>query len=219
MNIIVAGGGEALYFIGKSFISKGHRLTVIDPDLEECVGLSRRLKAEVVHGAAADPLVLENAGARSADLVLAMTPKDQDNLMISRLASLTFGVERTLALVNDPDNEAFFGKLGVPAFSLAPILSNLIEQRASVDDIVNLLPIGEGLLQLAEVILAAESPVVGKTLREINLPEGTLLASIVRGDRPIVPRGPTRLEAGDRVVLVSTPENYGKLIKAVTGES
>ena len=88
-----------------------------------------------------------------------------------------------------------------------------------MDDIVNLLPIGEGLLQLAEVILAAESPVVGKTLREINLPEGTLLASIVRGDRPIVPRGPTRLEAGDRVVLVSTPESYGKLIKAVTGES
>ncbi len=218
MKILVVGGGNTLYFLGRSFASKGWEVVIVNRDPAECVRLARQLPAVVVCGDGSAPSVLEDAGARSADVVLAITPHDQDNLVICQLAALQFGVPRTVALANDPDNVDVFEKLGVTAFSTTQVVGSLIEQRASLEAITNLLPVGEGRVNVTEILLDAASPVAGKQLKDIALPENALVAVLLRDKLPIVPRGATALQAGDRVVLITLPENHGPVVKYFTGE-
>jgi len=219
VNILIVGGEKLVYFISRLFFSKGHTVTVINRDQRECTRLARRLKSTIVYGDGSDLTILEEAGARSADAVLAATPNDEDNLVICQLASFHFGVPRTLALVNDPDNEEVFQKLQITsALSITKVVASLIEQRTEFDDIINLFPIGEGKLNITEVSLQETSPVVGRTLLEVSLPENSLIASILRNGEPIVPRGPTELLAGDRLILITLPENHGRVLKKLTGD-
>jgi trk system potassium uptake protein TrkA len=121
-------------------------------------------------------------------------------------------------MANDPDNTEIFEKLGVSAFSTTHIVGSLIEQRASLEQILNLLPVGEGRVNVTEIVLEDDSPVVGKLLKDIDLPENALIAVVIRDNHPMVPRGGNDLQAGDRVVLITLPENHGPVLKALTGE-
>ena len=218
MRVLIIGGGKTLYFLCRNFAAKGYEVVIINRNQAECVRLARQLSATVVYGDGSDARILKEAGAIRADAVLAITPNDQDNLIICQLASLRFGVPRTIALANDPDNADVFDKLGVSSFSTTHIISSLIEQRASLEQIINLLPVGEGQVNVTEIVLAADSPVAGKLLKDIELPENALIAVVIRGNQPIVPRGANDLLAGDRVVLITLPENHGRVLKAFTGE-
>lgn len=218
MKVIIAGGGKTLYFLCRNFTAKGYEVVIINRNPEECVRLARQLSATVVCGDGSDARILKEAGAMGADAVLAITPNDQDNLVICQLASLQFEVPRVVALANDPDNAEVFEKLGVFAFSATHIVSSLIEQRASLEQITNLLPVSEGRVNVTEVVLDADSPVTGKLLKDIALPENALIAVVIRDKQPIVPRGASQLLAGDRVVLITLPENHGPVLKALLGE-
>ncbi|MEA3476499.1 MAG: NAD-binding protein [Candidatus Cloacimonadota bacterium] len=218
MNILIVGGGKVVYFLCRTFLSKGYKVTVINRDQDECTWLARRLKVTVVYGDGSDSQILEEAGADAADAVLAVTPNDQDNLEICQLADLRFRVQRTLALVNDPDNEEVFRQLGITAaFSTTRILSSLIEQRAGFEEITNLIPASEGKVNITEVVLKETSPVVGQPLIDIALPENSLVASILREGQAIIPRGTTVLQDGDHLIVISLPENLGQVLKALTG--
>ncbi|MBI1928289.1 NAD-binding protein [Candidatus Poribacteria bacterium] len=220
MNILIVGGGKLVYFLSRTFISKGYSVTIINRDREECSWLARRLKATAVYGDGSNPQILEEAGAGTADAVLAVTPNDQDNLVICQLASLRFHVPRTLALVNDPDHEEVFRQLGITsAFSTTRVLSSLIEQRAGFEGITNLLPVGEGKVNVTEVVLEGTSPVVGRALRDIAFPENSLIACLLRDDQPIVPRGTTVLQERDRLIVMTLPENHGQVLKMLTGDA
>jgi len=218
MKVLIVGGGRTLYFLCCNFTAKGYEVVIINRNRDECVQLARQLSATVVCGDGSDAGILKDAGAMGADAVLAVTPNDQDNLVICQLASLQFGVARVIALANDPDNAEVFEKLGVSAFSTTRIVGSLIEQRASMEQITNLLPVGEGRVNVTEIVLDAQSPVAGKILKDIDLPENALIAVVIRGDQPIIPRGDNDLLAGDRVVLITLPENHGPVLKAFTGE-
>ncbi len=218
MKVLIIGGGKTLYFLCRNFTAKGYEVVIINRNEEECVQLARQLSATVLCGDGSDAGILKDAGAMEADAVLAITPNDQDNLVICQLASLRFGVPRTVALANDPDNAEVFKKLGVSAFSTTHIVGSLIEQRASLEQVTNLLPVGEGRVNVTEIVLDAESPVAGKQLKDIDLPENALIAVVIHDGRPIVPRGANELQAGDRVVLITLPENHGPVLKALTGE-
>ena len=218
MKVIIVGGGKTLYFLCRNFTARGYEVVIINRDREECVQLSRRLSATIICGDGSDAGILADAGARGADALLAITGRDQDNLVICQLASLQFEVPRTVALANDPDNVDIFEKLGVSAFSTTHILGSLIEQRAALEQIVNLLPVGEGRVNVTELVLDSASPVAGKHLREIELPENALVAVVIRNEEVLIPRGATRLIEGDRMVLVTLPENHGPVLRMLTGE-
>lgn len=219
MKILIVGGGRNAYFLARTCLAKGHVVTVICRDRADGQYLARRLKAVVVTGDGSDPALLEESGVRGADVVLAVTPNDEDNLVVCQLAATRFGVARAVALVNDPDNERAFRALGVTAFSVTPVIASLIEQHAALDAVTSLLPAGGGKVNVTEVVLGPDSPVAGKTLRDVTLPENALIAVVMRGDKTIVPRGATTLRAGDRLVLVTLPENHGPALRAVTGET
>lgn len=218
MKVLIVGGGKTLYFLCRNFTAKGYEVVIINRNHEECVQLARQLSATVVCGDSSDPRVLKEAGAMGADALLAITPNDQDNLVICQLASLQFGVPRAVALANDPENAEVFQTLGVSAFSTTPIIGSLIEQRASLEQITNLLPVAEGRVNVTEIVVDPGFPVAGRSLKDIELPENALVAVVIRDKEAIVPRGPTRLLAGDRVVLITLPENHGPALKAFTGE-
>ncbi|MCU0599387.1 MAG: TrkA family potassium uptake protein [Desulfobacterales bacterium] len=218
MKVLIIGGGKTLFFLSRNFTAKGYEVVIINRNHEECTRLARQLSASVVCGDGSDAVILKEAGAMGADAVLAITPNDQDNLVVCQLASLKFGVPRTVALANDPENAEVFEKMGVSAFTTTNIIGSLIEQHASLEQITNLLPVAQGRVNVTEIVLDVHSPVSGKLIKDIKLPENSLIAVMLRDNQPIVPRGANVLLPGDRIVLITLPENHGQVIKAFTGE-
>jgi len=215
-TIILVGGGKLVYFLTRLFVSKGYSVTIITRDGEESVSMARRIRATVVLGDGSDPRVLEDAEASRADALLAVTPHDHANLVICQIASLRFRVPRVLALANDPDNEELFASLGVAAFSPTRIIASLIEQRTAFEEITNLIPVGEGRVTVTELLPAPSAKVCGKALRDLHLPGNSLVGYILRDGSPLVPRGDTVLAAGDRIILIALPENFGKALGVFT---
>ncbi|MFH1070644.1 MAG: TrkA family potassium uptake protein [Candidatus Glassbacteria bacterium] len=218
MKVMLVGEGKSLYYLSRDIISKGHHVTVVDNEPEECVQLSRELNATVVQGDGSYSATLEDAGAIEMDVLLAMTPHDQNNLVICQIAMLHFGINRSIAMVNDPENEEVFRKLGIPAFSTTGIIAELIEQRLMFDGITNLSPLGGGKINITEVQIRDGYPVIGKALQEISLPENSLVGVVIRDHETIIPRGGTALCNGDRIILITLAETLGRALKAVTGE-
>ncbi|MDJ0737747.1 MAG: TrkA family potassium uptake protein [Nostocaceae cyanobacterium] len=219
MKVILIGGGKLAYFLAKDFLNKGYQLTIINQDPTEARNLSRQLKATVILGDGTNLQKLQEAGAYQANIVLSVTHHDQDNLVACQIAQKCFGVARTIALVNDPDYQEVFLKLGVTvAFSATQILATLIEQQADFDEIKSLIPIAEGQLNITELILPEDSPAVGQRLADLALPEASLIASIIRQGKVIVPRGWSHLQAADRLILISQPQDYEQVLKILTGE-
>jgi trk system potassium uptake protein len=219
MKIILIGSGKLIHFLAKQFASKGYYLTIIDPDEQEATTLSRNLKATVILGKGDNLQVLKEAGAYEADVLLSLTPQDQDNLIACQIANKQYGVPRTIALVNDPENQPVFEKLGVSvAFSATQIITSIIEQQTNFEEIKNLIPVAEGKINITEITLPEDSSVVGKTLQELQLPEGTLIACILRQGNVIVPKGQSTLNSQDRLILISQPEQHSQLLRFLTGE-
>jgi trk system potassium uptake protein len=204
MRIIVIGGDETVHYLARQLIEKGHHVTIINRSVTHSQELFAQTNATVIHGDGSDVRILEEAGARQADILLALTPHDQDNLVACQIASKVFDLPRTIALVNDPENEELFRVLGVTdAFSSTHIIAGLIEQHAHFDDIKRLIPIGEGQVELTDIQLEPTSPAVGKTLVELGLSNNTLIACIVRGNEVIIPRGGNVLQSGDHILAIS----------------
>lgn len=219
MKIIVIGGGKTVYFLAKGLISHGHDVTIVNRDPEESQALSHQLSATIIAGDGSDPETLEQAGAARASVFIALTPQDHDNLVACQIAQEKFDVPRTIALVNNPDNEDVFRRLGVSLiFSATRILASLLEEQAGFMAITNLMAIAQGKLNVTEVLLNDNAPVTGKSLEELQLPEGFLLAIIVRNDEVLVPGGSTVLQGQDRLLLIGQADNFGEVLGILTGE-
>jgi trk system potassium uptake protein TrkA len=220
VKLILVGGGRVIYFLSRRFLSKQHAVIVINRDAEECRWMARQLDVTVVHGDGSFPHVLDEAGAHDADAVLALTPSDADNLVICQIAERYFQVPATLAVVSDPDHEAIFPKLGIKnVISITRFVSTLIEGRTEAEEITNLVSMGEGKVNVMELNLSDDCPVLGQPLADIPMPDSSLIACILRADQTIVPYGATTLMAGDRVVLISAPECREQAVNVLTGEA
>ena len=222
MRIILIGGGETIetvYFLARLFSRRGDQVTVVNPYPAEAQMLSRQVKATVILGDGSDPAVLEEAGARRADVLLSLTPQDPDNLVTCQIAQKLYGVPRTLALVNDPDNEEVFRRLGIAeVFSATRVIGSLIEGQTLFDEIIHLFPAAEGRLYVTEVVLDGQAPVIAKTLQDLDLPEESLVVAIIRDQKVIVPGGEHRLQAADRLIVIALPENQQEILRTLTGE-
>lgn len=221
MKVIITGGGETIetvYYLARLFCRRRYQVTIINPFPEEAQMLARRVKATVIAGDGSDPATLEEAGARRADVVLALSPYDPDNLVACQVAQRLYRVPRTMALVNDPDNEEVFRQLGISlVFSATRVIGSLIEGQTVFDEITNLFPAAEGALHVTEVVLGDGAPSAGENLQELALPQDCLVAAIVRDGQVTVPRGETCLEAGDRLILVTLPKDQEAALRVLTG--
>lgn len=219
MNIILVGGGKLIYHLAKKLISKGHFLTIINKDRKLAEDLAREINGTVVFGDATNKAVLEDAGAYKADNLVSLTQKDHNNLFICKMAMDYFGVERTTALVNNPENEELFNTLGITGiFNITDLISSIIEQSVSADDVSNLTMIEEGKLSIFQVEVSPESEACGKEIKEIDLPLTIVLGGIIRNGDITIPRGGSKIQAGDKIVIISLPEEQAEAIKVFGGE-
>ena len=205
MNVIIAGAGRLGTQIAQVLAAARNEVTLIDVDDDRLAELEGRVPVRLVAGDACEPALLEHAGALTADLVIATTGDDEDNLVISLLAKRQFSVPRVAARFNDADNAWLFdGRWGVDvAVPAATPLISLIEEATGATDTVALLRLSKAGVDVIETAITARSRTAGRALGGVRLPEGTVVATIVRDGQPTVPDPALRLRPGDEILLVS----------------
>jgi trk system potassium uptake protein TrkA len=205
MFALIAGAGTVGTYVGSSLRAEGHDVALIEIQPAVAGALPEGLAPLVVEGDATEPGVLERAGVRRADLVLAATGVDQDNLVVCFLAKHEYGVQRTVARVNHPNNTWMYGKdMGVDvAISQAHIMSHLIQAEIEVGQLIPLLALQEGTVALVEETIADGSSAVGRTVGELDLPPGAVPVALVRGNRVLVPTPDVVIHTGDRLVALA----------------
>jgi len=220
MYIIIVGGGKVGHFLAKHLSQDKHTIVLIDKDKETCKMLAEELNnVVVVCGDGCEPMVLEEAKIDRADVVAAVTGGDEDNLVICQIAKEKFKVRRTVARVNDPNNEHTFSELGVDIpIDATSIIAKIIEEETSFSDFVNLMSFKRGKLAIVRVDLPESSPVINKQLQEVVLPENSVVVSVIRGEDVIVPKGDTMLKAQDDIIALTTIENEQQLLNLLLGK-
>src|SRR5204863_6677272 len=198
MYIIIGGGGDVGYYLTKSLLGQGHEVLLLEKGNTRYQALSEELGQSVVRGDACEARTMEEVGANRADVVIAVTGEDEDNLVICQVAKQRFNVGRTIARLNNPRNDILFQKLGIDV-TVSPTRSilSLIETELPGRRFVMLMTLKRAGLEIVELNIPAISPVVGKKLNQINLPRRCNLALIIRDQEPIFPSGDTELQAND----------------------
>lgn len=219
MNIILMGGGEIGYFLAKSLINDRHHCIVIEKDLFICQKIASELGIIVINGDGCEGRILEDAGIVRADVFAAVTGSDTDNLVACQLAKQFFRVKRTVARVNDPQNERLFSNLGVDVpINSTSILTKIIEEEATLSDLVTLFSFKRGKLSVIRVSLSEQSPIINKRVQALHLPSNSVLVSILRGNDVIIPKGDTVLKPDDDVVALTIIENERELFNFLVGK-
>ncbi|MCI8472247.1 MAG: TrkA family potassium uptake protein [Clostridiales bacterium] len=217
-RIFLIGGFQKTKFLAKSLLKKGYHVTAINKDTEKCVAMAEIENLTVFNGDGTKPFVLEDADAYNADIAIALTEYDADNLVICELCKKKFHIKKTVALISDPKKTEFFYRMGIDSVVCAiTAVANIIEQQTFLDEMATLVPIGEGRVSIAQIPIAATAPAVGKKLWEINLPKGVIVGCVLRGEQSIVPQGDTRILTGDVLVLISSNKQQMAAIKELTG--
>jgi trk/ktr system potassium uptake protein len=208
MFVLIAGAGTVGTYVASSLLVEGHRICLVEKEPAIVQALPPELRGVAVEGDATEAAVLERAGVRGADVVLAATGADEDNLVICFLARQAYRAPRTIGRVNHPHNTWMYGKdMGVDvAISQAHLMSHLIQAEIEVGQLVPLLALQEGEVALVEETLAAASTVVGRKLSSLQLPPGAAAVALIRGARVLVPTSDVVFDAGDRVLVLARAE-------------
>jgi trk system potassium uptake protein TrkA len=204
MKIIIAGAGRLGEQAAHLLTATGHKVTVIERDRTRLTELTS--EHQLVHGDACEPRILETSGALNSDLLLAATGEDEDNLVIALLAKRQFAVPRTLARVNDPDNAWLFTeRWGVDvALPAAAALVSLVEEAANTTDTVGLVKLPTAGVTLIETHIDQSSSANRRTLADLTLPSGTIVAAVIHDTQPVAPGSDYRFHPGDTVLVVTT---------------
>jgi trk system potassium uptake protein len=200
---IIAGAGKVGRNLARELISKDHEVTLIESSRPRYLAIEEEYEHAVQYGDATELWVLERAGIQRADLVIAVTGDDEDNILVCQVAKEKYLCDRIIARVNNPRNHDTFRLLGIqPAVSATDLILRLIEHEVPRYGLVHLLALEEERLEIIELEVTPEAPTVGKKVAEIELPEGSLIISVLRGGSGFVPKPDTVIEAGDEVLLV-----------------
>lgn len=203
LSVLVIGAGKVGWNLTRELLGKGHNVTLVEADRERFLLIEQELEHRVRYGDASELWVLERAGIGDADMVIAVTGDDEDNLLICQMARDKFAIPRVIARCNNPRNRSHFELLGIrPYVSATDLILRLIEHEVPSYGLVHLLDLPDEQLEIIEVLIEEGSPVAGKRVADLDMPRGSLLISILRGGRGTVPTGETVLNAGDEVLAV-----------------
>jgi trk system potassium uptake protein len=222
MKVYITGAGAVGTFIAGELQEAGHDVHLIELDGDRVARMKAVGEPEGVTWHVADACEvtsLRAVGMADADVVAAVTGDDEDNLVTSLLAKQEFAVPRVVARVNNPKNEWMFNEnWGVDvAVSTPHLLTALVEEAVSVGSLVRLLSFEGGRASLIEVTLAGDSQATDCEIVDLDFPRDSTVVAVLRNDRVIVPRGDTRLQAGDEVLVLVTAESIDEVRKLLTG--
>lgn len=219
MLAVIVGGGRGGSYLAQDLQAQGYQVRVIDRRPEVVAKLRQEIEGEVICGDGCNPQILDQVGAAQAGLLVALAHDDEDNLVICRLAKHQFKVPRVITRVNNPRNEWLYTKAwGVDvAISQVHLTAKVIEEEIGLGELVTLLKLNRGEAALVEMRLPEAAPALGKAIRDLQLPAETVIVSIIRDGKLVIPRGDTNLLAGDEVLAVSTVKAEPALKDALVG--
>ncbi|HZG50136.1 MAG TPA: TrkA family potassium uptake protein [Thermoleophilaceae bacterium] len=203
MYVLIVGAGKVGWNLARELINKDHEVTVIESDQARYAVVEQELEHSAHYGDGSELWVLDRAGIERADLVVAVTGDDEDNILICQVAREKYGVERVVARCNNPRNLQHFELLGVkPVISATDLILRLIEHEVPKYGLVHLLDLPEERLEIIELEVAEGSAAAGRAVRDLGLPDGSLVISLLRDGGGFVPAGDSIVQAGDEVLLV-----------------
>jgi len=205
--ILIVGGGKVGSNLTSTLIHVGDEVTLIEGDRERYALLEERFEHVVRPGDATELFVLERAGIERADLVVAVTGDDEDNIIVCQVAKEKYGVPKVIARVNDPRNQQHFDMVGITlTVSATATILALIEHELPQHELVTLIDLKRENLEIVEFAIGAASPAAGKFVRELNLPSRSRLISVTRDGRAEIAIGDTQLAPGDLVMAILEPD-------------
>jgi trk system potassium uptake protein len=215
MYIIIGGGGDVGYYLTKNLLHHGHEVLLLEKGASRYQTLSEELGPAVLRGDACEARTMEEVGASRADVVIAVTGDDEDNLVICQVAKKRYNVNRTIARLNNPKHADIFYKLGIDV-TVSPTKSilSLIESEIPSSRFVQLMTLKSAGLEIVEVRVPADSPLAGKALRDINLSRSSNIVLIIRDRQPVFPAAETEIQAGDDIFALVNREGEEELRKA-----
>jgi trk system potassium uptake protein len=212
MYIIVVGGGQVGYYLTKTLLSEGYEVLLIERQPQKAEIFSERFGSMVLAGDGAEASTLATAGAARANVVIAVTGEDEDNLVICQVAKQKFHVERTIARVNNPKNEQIFRMLGIDVtVSQTNYILHLIEQSIPQHAFVHLLSLKHADFAIVDATVSEKSPCANKSIAEIELPKDCIIAAISRGPQLIIPTPTAVVLPGDDVIAIAHTEQEDEL--------
>src|SRR4051812_5014966 len=204
--IIIVGAGKVGWNLARELIEKGSEVTLIESNRERYLTVEQELEHNIQYGDASELWVLERAGISRADMVIAATGDDEDNMLICQVAKEKYLVDRIIARVNNPRNREHFELLGIkPLVSATDLILRLIEHEVPEYGLVHLLDLPEQRLEIIEMLLQDDSKATGQRVGDLEMPEGSLLISVLREGSGFVPNADTVLQSGDEILAVLDP--------------
>lgn len=212
MYVIVVGGGKVGYYLTKQLLSEGHEVLLLEKDRRRQAALAEQMGEVVVQGDGCEVRIMSEAGFGRADVIVAVTGDDEDNLVICQMAKRKFQAPRTVARVNDPDNLTLFEKLGIDTtVSSTQIIFNLLDQQIETGEIIPLAALKNGNIEIVAITVSERSPVLGRNVRDLPLPGDALIISVVREQHAMLPQGDVRFENGDTVIAMVVADEEPQL--------
>jgi trk system potassium uptake protein len=207
MYLLVTGGGVVGSNLTRILLELGHEVTLVEQRRARFDRLEEEFEHRVQLGDATELYILERAGiGRPPDIVVAVTGDDEDNMIICQVARERYGVEKAIARVNDPRNQAHFDLLGIsPTVSATSNILAMIEHEVPEHELVHLLELRKENLEIVEVQIDKASPCAGKRVDSLKLPEGARLISVMRDGHTEIAVGSTELQPGDQVLAILEP--------------
>lgn len=214
MRVCIVGGGKVGFYLAKTLHEHGHRPLLIEKNTETCHQIADWLDLPVVHGDGTMPEVLEGADLAGCQALVAVTGRDENNLIACQLAKRMFKVKKTVARINNPKNALVLKTLGVDiAISSTDSLARIIEREVETSAINQLLTLADGNTTLTEVIVPENFPFHGMTLRDIETVPDSIVISVTHDGALAIPHGNTRLFRGDKVMVLAKNESFRMLVK------
>jgi trk system potassium uptake protein TrkA len=218
MYALIVGAGKVGWNLARELKDKGNEVTVVEANRRRYETVEEELEHSIHYGDGTELWILERAGIERADLVIAVTGDDEDNILICQMAGEKYGVDRVVARCNNPRNLQHFELLGIkPAVSATDLILRLIEHEVPKYGLVHLLDLKQEQLEIIEMEVVAGSVADGTAVRDLDLPDGSLVISILRDGGGFVPTGDSVVQAGDEVLLVLDIGIEGSVTEVFSG--
>lgn len=219
MYAVIVGGGVVGYNVLRALTGLGYESVLVEQDKQRFAQLESEYEHMVLLGDGTELAVLDMAGVRRANLVIAVTGDDDDNIVIAQLAKEHFETGKVIARVNDPRNQEHFDALGVRfTVSAAQSILSLIEHEVPDHRVVNMLNLRHENLEIIELNVSAGSPIVGQPVAKIRMPQNTRLISVTRDNESRIAVGDTIVQPGDRVMAILEPSKEDELVRMLLGD-
>lgn len=210
MKIVIVGGGKLGFYIAKTMLSKDHEVRLIEKSKSRCIQLANLLDAEVICADGTEIETLASSINGKVDCFIAATGADQDNLVAAQLAKKKFQVKKVIISANDPGNLEALKRLGMTNIvSNTEIVTKLIEQEMDNASGKLIASLNKGRASICEFKVSSKSKLLGKSLKNVEMPKNSLVVSIVRDEELIIPQGDTVFSAGDEVITICSGEGSG----------